>query len=210
MAAAAEEPAVLLVDVKAAKESADASAARFAALPESKSEIDHLEHDESHVSMKLLLPLLTPEEAAEIKAHPAPFAPRDAAHFLLRQSIAKKIHALIVSQVTRPGIRAIYEAYPLWQFYTNKSGMVRRCHGVIEMKKKPDRLHMTTLLHGVNNVPIDGVPCDAENAIPLTEWTADHKSMIAVFTAYQLEAGVDNELATSAAAFLDPVGFLCL
>src|SRR5271166_4030391 len=93
----------------------------------------------------------TAEENAEMKAHPIgsindPLPPDRLA---LRFSVARKIYEKMKTTewwAQRPDdIKATFEKFPPWKFYTGKDGNIaRRSYGVGELTNGAHVLHMAT------------------------------------------------------------------
>jgi hypothetical protein len=146
---------------------------------------------------------LTEEEQAELKQHPVPTTPRDAAHLSLRQRIAVKIDRKMMELDTTltPEFRAAYDLYPRYKFYSQRDNPLtcRRAFGVMIYEDKSIGLHMVTRMLGWCNRVVGGVP--ASEVVAQDSWTDEQHDSIVLKSMGDAEA---------AAVFLDPLGWVCL
>ena len=149
-------------------------------------------------------PLLTEEETKELKDHPIPSTPQTAAQLALRRRMAVKMSKSMLDMCDdlTPEMRAVYDAYPNYKFFTDKKGVVcRRAYGVFTYRGGSPGLHMCTCMLGWINDVVGGVPCD--EVVALDEWTPEQIQLIK--TKCSLNPNPQAE-----ACFLDPLGWMHL
>jgi len=125
----------------------------------------------------------TPEELAELSAHDIEtvVARLPPERLALRRSAARKMFERVRSTswwASRPAaVRAAYEAYPPWKFYTDPGGHVaRRAYGVCEYADGTCGLHAITAHAGWINDVVGGV--DLGSAVAIDDWTPAQAAII--------------------------------
>jgi hypothetical protein len=123
----------------------------------------------------------------------------------MRRGIAQKLCKFLLDtdSTMTAAQRALYEAHPMWMFYSDKEYPLtcRRTFGVMHVPGGTDRLHMVSCMLYWYNEVVGGVPCD-DKVVALSEWTPQHKAKI------QMNVVGDVARDTMASSFLDPLGFL--
>lgn len=159
---------------------------------------------------------LTDEEEEELEKFPIPSAPLDEKQLLLRQEMGKKFcqYLLDIDETLTPELRAIYEKFPMWCFYTsnedsNQKGntiMVRRSYGVALNGADESSLHMVSARFGWVNDVVGGVP--TKDVAIFDKWTDQQKEHIHSLISHRTVPCSSQVATLTHDAFLDPLGFI--